>query len=245
LNAGLIGLALLATTFGSVLVLKHRGPAIDRRLYRLGLALSASWWGIMAFMIAPLPALRILPTAFAYIQFPWRLLGLCGFVACTATTLLIAGASRSPRTRIGAVLAGVALVAAIPQDRRAVDRRSEWTSAGVTALGMGPYSIKGYTILGEYLPRDAQIEQINERVRAGPVGTEGIEVLSWRKASSDLLVDVHASRAGELTLPLVHYDLYRVIGDGKEMIPYRSDHGLVALSLSPAHTTSASRGTSL
>ena len=232
LNAGWIALLLLVATIGSIRLLRNRAPAIDRRLYRLGLALSVSWWGIVAFMLAPLPALTILPTAFAYIQFPWRLLGLCGFVACMATALLVAAVTDSRPAKICAVLVGLALVGAIPQARLAVDRRPEWTSASVTAIGMGPYSVKGYTILGEYLPLDAPIEEINDRVQAGPLGTEGVKIVSWRKSGSDWLVDVDAAQAGTLTLPLVCYDLYRITGDGKETISYHSDHGLLALSLS-------------
>ncbi len=231
LGVGLIGLALIGVTIGALLALKNRPPAIDRRLYRLGLALSVSWWGIVAFMIAPLPALWILPTAFAYIQFPWRLLGLCGFVACAATALIAAGTTRSRSAKIAAVLAGVALVGGIPPDRRTVSRRPEWTSSGVTEIGKGPYSVMGYTILGEYLPRDAPIERINERVRAGPVGTDGIEVLSWRKSGLVWLADVRARQAGELVLPLVHYDVYRITQDETATVPYHTDHGLVALTL--------------
>jgi hypothetical protein len=230
LNLGLIGLVLLGATIGSVLALRHRAPAIDRRLYRLGLALSMSWWGIVAFMLAPLPALMVLPTIFAYIQFPWRLLGLAGFVACTGAALVLASTARSRIFSIAGILVGVGLVCAIPQDRRDVNRKPEWTSATVTEIGRGPYSVKGYTILGEYLPREASIEEINDRIRAGPVGTEGIEVGSWRRSGSGWLADVQAARPGQLVLPVVCYGLYRVF-DGDETIPYHSDKGLLAVSL--------------
>ncbi len=153
LGIGVIGFALLPVTIGSLLILKNRAPVIDRRLFRLGLALSLSWIAIVAFMVSPYPALRVLPTAFAYIQFPWRLLGLCGFVACTATVLLVSAASTSRYVKIGAILAGVILVGAIPSEQRVVERRPEWTSQSITAIGEGPYGVKGYTILAEYLPR--------------------------------------------------------------------------------------------
>jgi hypothetical protein len=231
LGIGVIGFAMVPVAIGSLLILKNKAPVIDRRLFRLGLALVVSWFGLVAFTISPYPALRVLPTAFAYIQFPWRLLGLCGFIACTATVLLIAAAARSDYVRIGVVVAGVILVGAIPSERRDVMRRPEWTSQSVTDIAKGPYSVKGYTVLAEYLPREAPIEQINERVLAGPKGTTGIEVVSWRRSGSDWVVAVNAVQAGDLTLPLIYYDVYS-IGEGKETVPYRSDRGLVALSLS-------------
>ena len=68
------------------------------RIVMVGYALGLTWVGCIAFMIAPLPALMVLPTPFAYIQFPWRLLGIAGFLAATSATLMAAGLGRRART---------------------------------------------------------------------------------------------------------------------------------------------------
>jgi hypothetical protein len=206
-----------------------RADALDRRVLMLALALGLTWVGLIAFMIAPLPALLVLPAPFAYIQFPWRLLGLAGFLASTAVTLLAAALAPSGRGAAAALALGILLAVSVPAVWRQVPKDPSWTSARVIEIGKGPYSRRGYTILGEYLPKAELPDSIDARVRRGPAGTAGVRVRSWAADRDDWVAGIEAERAGEVVLPLAAYDVYRVSDGAGRRVPARSDGGLLAV----------------
>ena len=180
-------------------------------------------------MIAPLPALLVLPAPFAYIQFPWRLLGLAGFLATTAVTLQAAALAPSRRGAGAALAIGVLLSVATPAVWRDVPKDPTWTSANVVEIGKGSYSVKGYTILGEYLPKDAPPDSIAERVRRVAAEPPGTNRLSWTAEGGDWVARLTAEPTREVVLPLVYYDLYRVSDGHGRRLPARSDGGLLAV----------------
>ena len=206
-----------------------RAEALDRRVLRLAFALALTWVGLIAFMIAPLPALLLLPAPFAYIQFPWRLLGLAGFLASTAVTLLAAALAPSGRGAAAALALGILLAVSVPAAWRPVPMDPAWTSGSVIEIGRGPYGQKGYTILGEYLPRGVPPDSINARVLRGPAASPGVRVVSWAADREDRVAEVAADRPGEVVLPLVSYDMYRISDAAGRRVPARSDGGLLAV----------------
>ena len=127
-----LGVGLLGAALPIVALLRRRfragDPPLDPRVSRVGLALALTWVGCIAFMLAPLPALMLLPTPFAYIQFPWRLLGLAGFLAAAAVTVMTAELGRATRGAI-AVARG---------RRRCWRRRFRRATAGSRPCRSGP-----------------------------------------------------------------------------------------------------------
>jgi hypothetical protein len=216
------------------LVCWRRAPeegALDPRVTRLAFGLTLTWVALIAFMIAPLPALLVLPAPFAYIQFPWRLLGLTGFLASTAVAILAAGLAPSGRRAWIALGLGILIVATAPRVIPRVQVHPPWRSPDVIAIGLGPYGERGYTILGEYLPRPWTPDSIYARVKRGPAGTPGVRVRSWRSDGDAWVAEIDGERAGEAILPLVYYDFYRVVDSKGQLLAPHTSGGVMALRL--------------
>ena len=230
-----LGVGLLGAALPLVALLRRRvrkPGALDPRVSRLGLALALTWVACLAFMIAPMPALMVLPASFAYIQFPWRLLGLAGFLAATAVALMAAELRRATRAAVAVLAAAVTLGAALPPSHRRVPTNAEWTTADVVAIGRGSYSRLGYTILGEYLPRGEPADSVNARIQSAPEASAGTQVLAWRRAGSGWTAEVQSGPAGEVTLPLVGYDVYRVVDQQGTRLATRAAGGLLSVRVS-------------
>jgi hypothetical protein len=230
LGTGLLGIILPAL---AILCWRRapRAGALDPRVFRLAFALALTWVALIAFMIAPLPALILLPTPFAYIQFPWRLLGLAGFLATTAVALLAAALIGLGRKAVALAAVGVGLVTTASFPRRAVPTNPSWTSEAVVKIGKGPYGVRGYTILGEYLPRDAPPDSIAARVRLLRSAGAGAPTLTANGGGWDARVPAGPGRG--IVLPLVYYDLYRAFDRDRHRLPTRSDGGLLAVHAGP------------
>lgn len=216
------------------LLLWRRPPgadAIDPRVLRLACALGLTWVMLIVFMIAPLPALLVLPRQFAYIQFPWRLLGLAGFLVAAAVTLMAAALAPSGRGSAVALALGGVLVATAPGAWRPVPKDPTRVSANVVEIGKGPYGEKGYTVLGEYLPRAAAPDSIAARVRRVAAGAGGASAPAVAAEGGNRVAEVRPGPAREVVLPLVYYDLYRVADGQGRPLPARSDGGLMAVGV--------------
>jgi hypothetical protein len=236
-----LGVGVLGAALPIVALVRRRfraAEALDPRVSRAGLALALTWIGCVAFMIAPLPALMVLPTAFAYVQFPWRLLGLAGFLAATAVAVMTGELGRATRPAVALLAMSATLAAALPRGHRQVPT-SEWTSEEVLAIGRGAYGSLGYTILGEYLPRGEPAGSVNARVRRGLSGA-GVRALSWRATRTgwEAEVDVNDSAGkAELVLPLVAYDVWRVVDESGQVVPGRRAGSLMAVHLAGGRHT--------
>ena len=237
-----LGVGLLGAALPIVAVLRWRRRAaaseLDPRVLRLGYALALTWVGCIAFMLAPLPALVVLPTPFAYIQFPWRLLGIAGFLAATSVTLMAADLGRGTRSAMVTLAAAALVAAALPAAHRRVDTIPEWTSGEIATIGRGSYGRLGYTILGEYLPRGESADSVNARVQRGVQGSDGVRPLSWRRTDAGWVAEVEVDGTeGDVVLPLVGYDVYRIVDERGREVTSRSQGGLLSVHLDQGRHT--------
>jgi hypothetical protein len=170
----------------------------------------------------------VLPTPFAYLQFPWRLLGLAGWLATLAVTLMTAELGRASRAAIVVLALAATLGAALPVGHRRVPTNAEWSSAEVIAIGRGSYGRLGYTILGEYLPRGEPADSVNARIQHAAHAPG----LAWRAAGDGWVADAQVEdSSGVVVLPLVAYDLYRVVDEQGREVATETAGGLLAVRL--------------
>ena len=196
------------------------------------------WWAMVFFMVSPRIFLAILPDAFGYIQFPWRLLGLMGLLSASSFALLIASWN-SKRVTFAGLLAVCALVlpsGVVP------NTLPEWTSVALARELSGPRAEGGLTSLSEYLPRtigdlrgdyEGTIDRVKRTISRGPQASQGLLVRSYVRKGSESEIAVEADRAGAITLPLIYYDFYHARLRGGSELPVRDSSGFVALTLPP------------
>ncbi|WPB78319.1 hypothetical protein KYC5002_04005 [Archangium violaceum] len=228
----------LALAAGAYTVVARRGLAVgDARLSVLAKGLAVLWAGCLLFMVAPLPFVSVLPTAFSAIQFPWRLLGVTAFLSLAAAGLFLARAPISPR--LGAVITGATVVLALstPPFQRTNSLVADWDDAAINSWTLRRNGFSGYTPNGEYLPRLHAVEQWVERVSSSPVPGGSVQVLGADRDGSRWSVRVDAPQGGPLVLPVVAYDFYRATGDGERTLETFSEQGLLGVRLLPGQYT--------
>jgi hypothetical protein len=220
----LVPLALLARRRS-----KSQISDLDPRLYRCAFLLLIVWCVFLVVMLFPGITLRLLPKIFAYIQFPWRLTGINGFLACTAGALFLAASRPSLHAlRLLAIASGL-MMFAIPEYRRTAHVRQDWTARMLETQIHGTGADSGYTVLGEYLPRGLPLEKAKRSVRSAPSVSHDVRVVAWSKRGSEITTTLKASRPGRITFPLVYYDFYRVVDqDGNVSRSYARDGLLTA-----------------
>lgn len=237
----------LVLAVGAYAVVARRGLAGgDARLSSLAKALAALWLGCLVFMMAPLPFLLVLPRAFGYIQFPWRLQGVALFLALAATGFFLARLPILPR--LGRVLAGAAVVLALstPAFELRTDRISEWNDATLSPGLLLRGGSLGYTRLGEFLPRSHAVRAWLPRVLQLPLPDAHVQVLEATREGSRWRARVEAPQGGALVLPVVAYDFYRASRDGTQRLETFSEDGLLGVRLAPgSYTLTVEPGSSL
>jgi hypothetical protein len=228
----------LVLAVGAYAMVARRGLAEgDARLSSLAKVLLALWLGCLVFMMAPLPFLLVLPRAFGYIQFPWRLQGVTLFLALAATALFLARLPILPR--LGRVLAGAAVVLALatPPFEQRTDLITEWNDAILTPGLLLRGGTLGYTRLGEFLPRTHAARAWLPRVLHLPLPDAHVQVLDASREGSRWRARVDAPEGGTLVLPLVAYDFYRASRDGARALETFSEDGLLGVRLAPGSYT--------
>jgi hypothetical protein len=224
----------LVLAAGAFAVVARRGLAEgDARRSSLAVGLAVLWAGCLVFVAAPLPFLLVLPEAFGYIQFPWRLQGVTMFLSLAATGLFL---SRLPiRPRLGAVLAGAAVVLALatPPFQQRTDLISSWNDEAFTPGLLQRGGVFGYTRLGEFLPRAHPVKGWLPRVFQPPLPDARVQVLEAGREGSRWSARVDAPEGGTLVLPLVAYDFYRASRDGAGPLETFSEDGLLGVRLVP------------
>jgi len=219
-------------------VLARRGKVEgDARLTPVAKTLAVLWVGCLVYMAAPLPFLLMLPPAFSYIQYPWRMLSVTAFLSIAATGLFLARAPILPR--LGRVIAGAAVVLALatPPFQRVNSLVWDWDDAAIDPWTLYLNGASGFTAWGEYLPRTHPVHQWMARVSLPVASPEGIRVLSAERDGSRLSARVEAPQGGSLVLPLVAYDFYRASRDDEEALETFSEQGLLGVRLLPGNYT--------
>jgi hypothetical protein len=242
MNLTVGGLAIGANLLVLGAWLKRKGPRPNPSLLHRATWLLVPWCALLLFMIVPRPPLRVLPGAFGYIQFPWRLLGPMGFLAASSFALLIA-AWHSPRVTIGGlwiVLASLISAGVSP------NVRPEWTASNLARRLLPPGPVSGLDGAAEFLPltipgirggyADA-IEGLTRRLRLGPLGGAGVAVGSYVRSGSSTRVVISAADSGAVVLPLIYYDFYHATLDDNSRVALRDSLGLVAFTAPPGRHT--------
>jgi hypothetical protein len=189
----------------------------------------------LAFIVRPRPFLRVLPSPFGYIQFPWRLVGVLALLAITVVAVVIAS-RLLPGWVTGVVLGLTAVIAMTvpsvqrsPARYRGVDERE--LEARLPASGD-----RGFTTAGEYLPKSVDPYDIDPYLIDEPQVRGRGRVVRWDRVDGDLDVSVEVRGDAVVVFPLLYYDVYRVTAPGRGRLDTFPARGLLAARV-PAGTT--------
>jgi len=177
-----------------------RGRASAAR--RVGLVLVGFSLGALAFAVWPRPWFLLLPDSMAYVQFPWRLLGLSGLSAALGLPLCLGALGLGERGRWASAALGLAAVACVPPFERQALSRPQWTSGHFSPETVGASGALGFTVQGEYLPHAYLPGMPAPQAPAISAG----RVVSWRREGAALFVELDAPDGGEVTLPVFAFD---------------------------------------
>ena len=194
------------------------------------------WWLLLGFMVWPAPVLSILPRAFAYIQFPWRVLGPMGFFAAASLGCSLA----AERNRWLTTGMAVALVLAVFQAGLSPHTMEGWTSARFEQRLLTRPVRRGLTGSSEYLPRtvpglagpyERAMQALGRRIVGAPYVSPGLVVKSFTRRGSSSEVVLEGPDPGTVILPIIYYDFYSATrSDGVRVTPDDS-LGLLALTV--------------
>jgi hypothetical protein len=238
MNLTVGGLAIGANllVLGAWLSRKNRRP--NPALLHRATWLLVPWCALLLFMIVPRPWLRVLPSAFAYIQFPWRLLGPMGFLASASLALVIASWNSHRLTVAGLWIVLASLISAGVSP----NVRAEWTAAWLAQRLAPPGPESGLDGAAEFLPltlpgarRDyaTLVDGLNRSIRLGPRASATVSVKSYITSASETRIDVSATDSGSLVLPLIYYDFYSARRRDGSSTALRDSLGMVAFTVPP------------
>ena len=195
-----------------------------------------AWGASVAFVLCPDAFLWALPHQFAYIQFPWRLLATATFFAPLGIALFARAARLSSAATYGLVGAGVVAVAIVPSFERTRWSEPDWTDAELlTTDNLRDSGGLGYTVLGEYLPRDFDIEAYKDdemdlsRFEAPSILKGDGAIVSWSRSGLDMRAAVTPGGGCEVVFPLIYYDFYRAEGAGGHRLETFSSDGFLGV----------------
>jgi hypothetical protein len=232
LGTGHVLMLVLLTGFAVALVgawsRRLRPGPDERRMLWLMPALLAGYCFNLAFILNPRLFLDVLPATFGYIQLPWRLLGTAAFFA--ATVIAIISSSRVvPRWLGPAVLVlSVVLVLAVPSYQRKPAYYRGTNEAEIVRL-IPTRSDRGFTVQGEYLPKEVNAYDIGPYLIPAPIVRGDGRVVRWHRHDGDLDATVIASSGAVVVLPLLYYDFYRVTGRHVGRLDTFNSRGLLAV----------------
>lgn len=237
----LLPLALFATSRLRWRTRARRSPV----LAVLGLSTLLAYVASILFMIFPAFFLVVLPKQFAFIQFPWRLLTLTAFFAPILCAVAI---SRLARGRSWPVpvfaAASVLVVLLVPSFQTTPQSEAHWTDAFLlTPASLFVHGDRGYTVLGEYVPREIDIVAFQQNgldpvVYQAPaiVGGTDATVVGWTRTGPEFRIDVAASAEGMLRVPVFAYDFFTATtGDGQRL-ETMSIGGMLGVRVPPGRT---------
>ncbi len=199
----------------------------------------------IVFMVYPIAFLAILPKQFAFIQFPWRLLAITAFLGPILAAIAV---SRLGRRRVWLVPAFAAVsalvVLLVPGFQSTPQTEPYWTEDRLlTPEEITKSGDRGYTVLGEYVPREIDIADMNRNglppaLYASPVVLEGesAAVASWTRKGPDFDVTAVAPNGARIRIPLFYYDFYAAASSDGVPLEVSSSSGFLTVRV-PAGTT--------
>lgn len=212
----------------AVLALRRRVSAI-RAAPALGLF--ALWVLNVVFMVRPMLFLDALPSAFLYVQFPWRMLAFTTFSAAAAVPTA-AAALRLDRRRAALVAAAATLlVLLVPSYVREKWQEVPLRAEDVTQSLLRDAGMLGYTVHGEYLPKTFNRSRSVTSVPVAPQTLGDISITDWSRNGPIFDLDLEARGAGIVILPLIYYDLYFAATASGECLKTFDVRGLLAVDV--------------
>jgi hypothetical protein len=182
------------------------------------------------YAYAPGPFQLFLPERFAYIQFPWRVFAISGFLTTLALVLIAhsVGGLRLPAFLVIAATFTGLPYALLPGGGGAPTKGHErqYEATGATT----------YTVVGDYLPRPIlqpmaapAVRETRERAsRAGVRPAPDNRTFSVRSTDSGFAL---------VTLPLLHYPLYRVATENGDQLTVAARSGFIEVEVPPGTST--------
>jgi hypothetical protein len=225
-------------------------------LLAVGTVTFLGWLLSIAFMLYPHVFLKILPEQFAYIQFPWRVLGITVFLAATSIAIFSHCLKSFRAVKFIIISAATLILLFVPGYQREKRVETEWTSNILTKEYIFNKSKLGYVVFAEYLPKIFDKEALEKSnidaslVKNGMIGDPRVEgeasVISWSREGSTLTADLEVRTESRLVFPLVFYGFYRGEADGSKPLnlypaggqfgPFFTN-GLVGVTVSPGTRT--------
>ncbi|HET9513181.1 MAG TPA: hypothetical protein VFO95_04565 [Gemmatimonadales bacterium] len=204
----------------------RRDPDLRNRLCWSSLVVATLLMGLAA---APEPVWRLVPQPLRYIQFPQRLDGIASFLLVVALAVAVSWLTGYRRMMVGLPTAALMILHAIRLGGQILPRSGETGSTILTRLATD-YPDRGLTVVGEYLPRDAEPEQLAAAIQATLDRTGEAPLLSWTRIGGEYEATVSLDRADEVSLPLVAYSFHRVRSDAGS-VPTTSRDGQLTVRL--------------
>jgi hypothetical protein len=203
-NVGMVQLALPFLAIALRHLTNQRGPIPD-----LGVSTLLAWLVAVIFVSWPQPFLAVLPQKFAYVQFPWRLLGLAGFFTSVCLGVFVGAFGNGVSWLLALLICAGALLGKPPSTIRSAPAVTS------SALGRLPVTLadSGYTVQAEYLPVEADPTTIAYEIGEGMIiRSGGVHAGSWDHEKKE--AQILTSDAAEVVLPIVAYPFYRIDIDG-------------------------------
>lgn len=212
----------------------------------LGLSIVVGYVASLVFMLFPEMFLAVLPKQFAFIQFPWRLLAMTAFLAPILAVVAVSRLSRRLAWTVPAfAAASVLVVLLVPGYQLTPQTEEHWTDAFLlTPESLFAHGNRGYTVLGEYVPREIDIvtfqrEGLDPAVYLAPSVIEGADaaVVAWTRSGPDFRVTVAAPEGGVVRIPLFAYDFLAASTADGEALETSSASGMLAVRVPPGLTS--------
>ncbi len=204
----------------------------------------ALWLLVVGFVIAPGPALRVLPPEFGMIQFAWRLLGPAAFLSSLGVVLLLRDVGAMlprppPLAGPAAALLAALVLATVPAGSR--HGAPFDTTRSTRADRIAAAADRGYTVRSEYAPRRFTGAARLDAARRELARTRSVR--SVQREGSTTRLHVTTAAPTFLTLPILYYDFYAArLADGSRARTSECD-GLLRVHLDPGdHTVEISPG---
>ena len=197
------------------------------------------------FMMYPIAFLSVLPKQFAFIQFPWRTLAMTAFLAPLMAAILVTRLGRQRAWLVPAFAIVSALVVfLVPSFQSTPQSEEHWTEDAIlTRDALFTEGRTGYTVLGEYVPREIDVETVRKQgLESGlfepPRIVEGADasVLGWSRSGPDFHISVAAKSGGVVQLPLFFYDFYEASNRSGDRLETMSIGGMLGIRVPPGLT---------
>jgi hypothetical protein len=183
-----------------------RNPDLRIRLCWSSLVVATLLMGLAA---APEPVWRLVPQPLRYIQFPQRLDGIASFLLVVTLAVAISWLTGLRRLIVGLPTAALIILHAFRLGGQILPRSGE-TGATVLARLDTAYPDRGLTVVGEYLPREAEPEKLAVAIQATMDREGQPPLLSWTRNSGVYEATIVLERPDEVLLPLVAYNFHHV-----------------------------------